>query len=101
MTTTTDYYDQAISKLKSYRLNEPDRDKRDAATVEIDSLILAKQASAFDDIANRSAALQTAVAALQNIANSAGDGPGISDSIDGINTLIAQINSAIDMVEQG
>lgn len=95
MTTTSEFYDQAISRLRGYRQNEPDKAKRDAATAEIDSLILAKQAAAFDDIAKRSAALNQAVAALESIAENAGDGPGITDSLSDINSLIADLQAAI------
>jgi hypothetical protein len=95
MTTTTEYYDQAIVELRGYRQNEPDGDKRAAATARIDELILAKQAAAFDAIANRSPALRQAVAALQGIVDNAGAGPGIADSLSSVNALIADLQSAI------
>ncbi len=96
MATTTEYYDKAIAELTGYCQNERDGDKRDAANDEITSLVLAKQANAFDNMANRSAALNQAVTALQGIVDGAGDGPQIAESLDGINSLIADIQSVIE-----
>lgn len=96
MTTTSEYYDKAIAELTGYCQNERDGDKRAAATDEITSLVLAKQANAFDAIANRSAALNQAVAALQGIADSAGDGPEIAESLSSINSLIADLQSVVE-----
>ena len=95
MTTTTEFYEQAISELEAYREDEPDGGKRDAATAKIDGLILDKEAAAFDEIENRSPALRKAVAALQEIVDGAGDGPGIADSLDGVNTLIGELQTQL------
>ena len=101
MTTTTQYFDQAIEKLEDYRESERDEDKANAAEAEIAGLLLAKQAHGFDDLANRSPALNQAVSALRHIADSAGDGPRIAESLNGINSLIAELQSVRDGLEEG
>lgn len=93
MPTTIEYLDRAIAELKLYRSNERDADKRDLATSKIAGLILDKQKAASDDMQERSAALQSAVARLQAIIDGAGDGPGIADSLGEVSSLIGEIQA--------
>ena len=93
MPTTIEYLDRAIDELERYSENEPDADKRALADTQIDGLILDKQQAAFDDMQERSAALQSAVARLQAIIDGAGDGPGIADSLGEVSSLISEIQA--------
>ena len=91
MATTTELYETAIEKLQCYVDGEPDRAKRDAATLKIRRLRLAIQEANFDDMTQRTARLQGLAAALQEIIDMAGDGSGVSGAIAEITALLGEM----------
>jgi hypothetical protein len=91
MATTTELYESGIERLQAYVDEEPDKEKRDAATNHIRQLRVAIQEAAFDEMSQRSERLQELTATLQGIINTAGDGSGVSGAIAGIADFLGDL----------
>jgi hypothetical protein len=81
MESTSEIYESAIGKLQNYVDNEPDKQKRDKATNQIQQLRLAMQELAFKAMTERTNRLVELKDALQSIIDAAGDDSGASGAI--------------------
>ena len=86
--------DEAIKKLRPVRDNDPNPDKRSAATKAIDRLLIKKQDAAFTEITNRNAALTQLIAELQGVISDASGG-GISDVLKEVESYIGVLQEEV------
>lgn len=92
MATTKELYEIAINKLQNYVNFEQNKQKRDAATSQIQQLRIAIQEDAFNEMSKRTQRLGELKSTLQDVINNAGDGSGVSGVIDELTSFLGTIS---------
>ncbi len=89
-------YNDAINKLKLYRKNEPDSDKRNQATQKIGKYQDKIIDTAWLGIVTQTDALNTLLTDLNSIITNASNVPTLSGALNSLNSLVTKLSTDLN-----
>lgn len=89
-------YKDAIDKLEAYQAKEPDSKKRKEASKLISELRDKIINQAWENIIDRTSALEELKAELVNVIDNAADTPSISKTIDDLSLIVTEVTDLIN-----